>query len=99
MNGALNLIPAWSFPSGDFLCSITGDSVRRLKHLLLVIGGLLKRNRPTALAPLIERGNPLSPADERSGRAPAADCFDKKPELSDCQGQTHDAISFADSRF
>jgi hypothetical protein len=47
MNGALNLTPARIFPRGGFLCSIVFDVVRRLKRLLLVIGGLLSRNRPT----------------------------------------------------
>ncbi|MGZ5077415.1 MAG: hypothetical protein ACXV9R_12405, partial [Methylobacter sp.] len=30
MNEALNLIPAESFPSGDFLCSIVLNVVRKL---------------------------------------------------------------------
>lgn len=40
----MNLIPARTFPSGDFLCPIVLDIVRRLKRLLSVIGGLLRES-------------------------------------------------------
>ena len=46
-NGALNRIRALTFSSG-FLCPIVVDVLRRLKRILLVIIGLLSRNRPAS---------------------------------------------------
>jgi hypothetical protein len=46
-----DLIPAWTFPSGDFLCPIVLDIVPRLKRLLWLIAGLLGNCSCVALPP------------------------------------------------